>query len=587
MASLRLRTQLLVAALLTICTLLAAVLLVVRHTVRSEISEGVRQSTEASLHAFQVLQRERDVQLSQTAALLAELPTLKAVMATQHEPTIQDASEPFWKLAGSQLFVLSSSDGRIFAFHMSTPGWEPGLAEADLKKSVEDGDSTAWWYGNGQLYRVFLRPILAGSDDSQRQLGNIAIGYKIDLSVAEQLSIASGSQIALATGNEIIATTLSTAGMRGLRTLIAQGADTGSASREILLGETPYQVASVSFQEGRFPAVKCYVLMPLQPTNAFIARLNRRIVLLGVSAILVAGLLLILASRTITRPLDDLVAGVRALAQGDYSYSVNPAGSSEVAELGAAFAKMRSDLRASEERRFVTERVAALGRAARSISHDLRHYLAAVVANAEFLYEAEKLKLNRDEIYGEIKTAAEQITDLLDSLRELSREDVSIAPRLAAIDQTVRRAVDAARVRSEMKARAISVRSSGNLAGVFDPQKMERALFNLVLNACEASAQVEGAIEVDIRSVGEFFEIRVSDCGPGVSPSIRQTLFEPFVSFGKSNGTGLGLAIVHKVIHDHGGSVAVESTGASGTTFLVRFPRAQPVSSQSTQMVNS
>ncbi|HEY0703980.1 MAG TPA: ATP-binding protein [Candidatus Acidoferrales bacterium] len=587
MPSLRLRTQLLVAALLTICTLLAAVLLVVHHTVRSEITEGVRQSTDASLHAFKILQRERDVQLSQTAALLAELPTLKAVMATQHGPTIQDASEPFWKLAGSQLFVLSGSDGRIFALHLSNPGWEPGLAEADLKKSIEDGDSTAWWYGNGQLYRVFLHPIVAGSESNQHQLGNIAVGYQIDSSVAEQLSIASGSQIALATGDDIIATTLSPAEVKGLRALITQGAYTGSGSREILLGETPYQAASVSLQEGRFPEVKCYVLMPLQSTNAFIARLDRRILLLGISSILAAGLLLILVSRTITRPLDDLVAGVRALAQGDYSYTVNPAGSSEVAELGAAFAKMRGDLRASEERRFVTERIAALGRAARSISHDLRHYLAAVVANAEFLYEAEKLKLNRDDIYGEIKTAAEQITDLLDSLRELSREDASIAPRPATIDQTVRRAVDAARARSEMKVRAIIIRSSGELTGVFDPRKMERALFNLVLNACEASAPVEGDIEVDIRSVGEFFEIRVSDRGPGVPPLIRETLFEPFVSFGKSNGTGLGLAIVHKVIHDHSGSVAVENTSSSGTTFLVRFPRAQPVSSQPTQIVNS
>src|SRR3984957_5511643 len=251
MASLRLRTQLLVAALLTICALLAAVLLVVHHTVRSEITEGVRQSTDASLHAFQMLQQERDVQLSQTAALLAELPTLKAVMATQHKPTIQDASEPFWKLAGSQLFILAGSDGRIFAFHMSAPGWEPGFAEADLKKSVEDGDSTAWWFGNGQLYRVFLRPILAGSESDQRQLGNIAVGYQIDSSVAEKLSIASGSQIALATGDEIIATSdknfrippgsnlapaseveiiappLSPADVRGLRALIAQGAYTG------------------------------------------------------------------------------------------------------------------------------------------------------------------------------------------------------------------------------------------------------------------------------------------------------------------------------------------------------------------------
>jgi signal transduction histidine kinase len=268
------------------------------------------------------------------------------------------------------------------------------------------------------------------------------------------------------------------------------------------------------------------------------------------------------------------VAGVRALASGDYVYSINPRGSSEVAELGEAFSKMRGELLAAEQRRFANERIAALGRAASSISHDLRHYLAAVVANAEFLYEAKKLKLNRDDIYAEIKTASEQMTDLLDSLRELSRGEGSISPRPAAIDNTVRHAVDAVRARPEMRSREISIRTSGDMTGTFDPQKIERALFNLVLNACEASVSNEGEIHVDMRSSSQLFEIRVTDHGPGVPPAISNTLFDPFVSFGKSNGTGLGLAIASKVIHDHGGSVAVEETSTLGTTFLVRLPRA-------------
>ena len=74
-----------------------------------------------------------------------------------------------------------------------------------------------------------------------------------------------------------------------------------------------------------------------------------------------------------------------------------------------------------------------------------------MVANAEFLYEAEKLKLNRDEIYEEIKTASEQMIDLLDSLRELAREERSIAPIPASLNQTLRRAVDAVRARPEMR----------------------------------------------------------------------------------------------------------------------------------------
>ncbi len=587
MARLRLRTQLLIATLLIICALLGALLLIVRHSVRSEIAEGVRQSTIASLHAFENVQQDRDLQLSRTAAMLAEMPTLKAMMATQHALTIQDASEPLWKLSGSQLFVLAGPDGRFFAFHVSKPGWDSSLAERDLKRSIEQGDDAGWWYGNGQLYRVFLRTILAGSEANQRQLGVLAIGYQIDSTVAQQLALASGGQIALATGDEIIASTLSPAEEKKLQGEIRQKPDAVDGSREIVLGDEPYEVATVLIHNGPPASVKCYVLMSLQPADAFLHRLNRKILILGVSAIVLAGLLLTFVSRTITHPLDDLVAGVRALAKGDYAYSIRPRGSSEVAELGDAFSKMRGELLTSEQRRFAIERIAAFGRAASSISHDLRHYLAAVVANAEFLYEAEKLKLNRDEIYGEIKTASEQMTDLLDSLRELSREEGAIFPRPAEIDQTIRHAVDAVRARSELRTRTISLRTSGDMTGIFDPKKIERVFFNLVLNACEASAQPQSEIEIDVRSLPDVFEIRVTDHGTGVPAAVRTTLFDPFVSFGKANGTGLGLAIVNKVVHDHGGSAAIEHTSPLGTTFLVKLPRTVRVLNEATLAVNT
>jgi signal transduction histidine kinase len=573
MARLRLRTQLLVATLLIICALLGSLLVIVRYIVRAEIADGVQQSTDASLHAFENVQQQRDLELSRTAAMLAELPTLKAVLATQHALTIQDASEPFWKLAGCQLFVLSSPDGQFYGFHVSGLGWDAKLAETSLKRSIEQADDSAWWYGRGQLYRVFLHTVLTGAGNNQRQVGIIAVGYQIDSSVATQLSLASGSQIALVTGDQIIATTLSAPEEKALGQMHANWADS-TKSQEVALGAGSYQAANVLLHAGPPADVRCYVLMSLEPANAFLRRLNRTIILLGVSAIVLAGLLLSFVSRTITHPLDDLVAGVRALAGGDYGYSINPRGSSEVAELGEAFSKMRGELLAAEQRRFANERIAALGRAASSISHDLRHYLAAVVANAEFLYEAKKLKLNRDDIYSEIKTASEQMTDLLDSLRELSRGEGSISPRPSAIDNTVRHAVDAVRARPEMRSREISIRTVGEMTGTFDPQKIERALFNLVLNACEASATTEGEIHIDMRSSSQLFEIRVVDHGPGVPPAISNTLFDPFVSFGKSNGTGLGLAIASKVIHDHGGSVIVEQTSALGTTFLVRLPRA-------------
>jgi signal transduction histidine kinase len=577
MARLRLRTQLLVATLLIVLTLLTAVLLVVRHSMRSEIAEGLRQRTNASLQVVENIQQERDLQLFRTAAMLAELPTLKGAMATRHAMTIQDASGPFWKLAASELFVLSDPGGQIFTLHVSKPGWEESLAQVELKNSIKQGVNSAWWYGHGQLYRVFLRPILAGSQNHERQLGIIAVGYQIDSTAAAQAAQLSASQIAWAINDKIIASTLSSKEESELEKKSRLYCDVKAGPHEISLGTDSYQAATVLIQEGLPASVRCYVLKSLQPANAFLVRLNRTIAILGLSVIVLAGVLLNFASRMIAHPLEDLISDVGTLARREYAYSTKLPGNRETAELGEAFSIMRGEVLTFEQRRFATERAAAFGRAASALSHDLRHYLTVLVANAEFLYEAEKLKLNRNEIYDEIKTASEQMTDLLDSLRELWRTEPSISPRLAAIDQTIRHAVDAVRARAEMRSRKILWHTSGEMTGMFDPHKIERAFLNLVLNALEASAQSQREIEIDIRSFAGQFEIRVTDHGPGVPPLIRETLFDPFVSFGKSTGSGLGLAIVNKIIHDHAGHVAMEATSQSGTTFLVKLPRAVSV----------
>jgi signal transduction histidine kinase len=392
-----------------------------------------------------------------------------------------------------------------------------------------------------------------------------------------QVAQTSDSQIVLTINDKIIASTLSAKKEAELKLKSRSDWDMAARSHKISLANKSYLAATVLFHEGPPASVRCYILKSLQPVDAFLLRVNHTIMILGISVIVLAGLLLSFVAQTITNPLEDLISGVKALAHGDYAYSIKPGGNREAAELGEAFSKMRGELLTSEQRRFAAERVGAFGRAASSVSHDLRHYLTVRVANSEFLYEAEKLKLNRNEIYEEIKTASEQMTDLLDSLQELWSINRSISPRLAAIDQTIRHGVDAVRARSEMRSRAISWRISGEMAGMFDPQKIERAFLNLVLNAFEASAQTQTGIEIDIRSLSEQFEIRVIDHGPGVPPPIRDTLFDPFVSFGKSTGIGLGLAIVNKIVRDHAGQVAVETTSHSGTTFLVKLPRAVSV----------
>jgi signal transduction histidine kinase len=587
MTHFRLRTQLFVATLLIICGLTGALLLIIRHTVRVETDRQVRDGTEASVRAFESVQRQREQQLSRTAAMLADLPTLKAQMTTEHAPTIQDASTSWWKLSGSDLFILAMPDRRIVAFHATKPGWPPEAAERDLKRSVEQGEDASWWYDNGRLYEVFLQTITAGTGPSSQELGFLVIGYQVDSTVAEHLAMEAGNQIALATGDRLIASTLPPKDEAAMQRWLSEASpEANPEAYEIALDTDRYAVSSVLLHGALPSPVRCYVMMPLGPVNSFMNRLNRTIFILGASAILFGALLFGFVSSTITQPLDNLVSGVRALAAGNYTYSITPEGTTEVAELSRAFAKMRGELMDSQRQQIETERIAALGRAASSISHDLRHYLAAVVANAEFLYEAEELKLDKNEIYQEIKTASTQMTDLIDSLREVAHQGSAISPEPTDLEQIIRRAIEAVQARTEFRNRSITLHAGSQFEGMFDPRKLERVFFNLVLNACEATPDGESRVAVDVQTRKDSFEIRVSDQGPGVPENIRGRVFDPFVSSGKPNGTGLGLAIVSKIVSDHGGSVAIERTSEAGTVMLVKLPRvANAVASHSDSAV--
>jgi signal transduction histidine kinase len=101
---------------------------------------------------------------------------------------------------------------------------------------------------------------------------------------------------------------------------------------------------------------------------------------------------------------------------------------------------------------------------------------------------------------------------------------------------------------------------------------LERALYNLLLNACEAAPALGGQVEVTAAEVGGSIVISVADNGPGIAESIRERLFHPFVSYGKENGTGLGLAVVQKIVQDHGGEIAVQRTAQDRTVFRIVLP---------------
>lgn len=557
-------------AILSVLTITS--LLVVRQNVKKQVRLQTLDAVNASVRAFDHLQEQQLSTLRRTAAMMAELPTLKAVMATDHAATIQDASAEFWSLSGSDLLVLANRSSQVMALHSSQPKL-PGESAAGLLFSLGNDKEDIWWQDNTGLYRIVARPIVAGSGSNEQALGMLILGQRINDAVASEIGRLAGTDVVLLSGNLVIASTLQNVNRSELADQLSEQADgANSQPHEVLLGGHQYEAASIVVQAGN-NTVRCHMLLSLDRASAFVTALNKTILIVAlVVAALGAGLLRFVAS-AITRPLERLHSAVKALAGGDSTYRLKPEGSLEVAELATAFTSMRQDLTDAQGRELEAERLAALGRAAGSISHDLRHHLAAVVANAEFLHDAEEMGFDRDDVYREIQRASIEMTQLIESLLEVSREHRTLSVSDDDLADVVHHAVDAVKTNPEFRNHNISLEINGNTRGIFDRQKLERAFFNLLLNACQAVNTAGGHVTVKIDAAGDQFECRVSDNGTGIPDVVRDTLFQPFVSSGKNNGTGLGLTITNKIIQDHDGEILVESTSRAGTTFLIRFPK--------------
>src|SRR5262249_14268635 len=318
MAHIPLRTQLLIATVLIICALTGMTLFIVRHTVSTEIQRQVREGTQESVQTFKNVQEQRETQLSRTTEMLAILPPLQALMTSDHAPTIQDGSEIFWKLSGSDLLVLVKPDRRVVALHSNQARWSLEATEKELKRTLESGEEASWWYDNGLLYWVLLRPIVAGRGGMGQQLGLLVVGYQVDTKVAQQLAAVTGGQIALASGDKVIASNLPPIDESELESLLRSQALSEPERSELTLQTDHYAQASGVLHDAPPSQIRGYVMIPLAPVNSFLRRLNRTIFISGAAAVALAALLFGFVARTITRPLDNLVAGVRALATGDF-----------------------------------------------------------------------------------------------------------------------------------------------------------------------------------------------------------------------------------------------------------------------------
>jgi signal transduction histidine kinase len=295
--------------------------------------------------------------------------------------------------------------------------------------------------------------------------------------------------------------------------------------------------------------------------------------LLAVIALGVGVVVMLIASRTL-RPLRTLALRAKEVARGDYKQRVEASSPDEIGALGREFNAMAAALDEREQRLIRSERLAAVGKIAAQITHEVRNPLSSIGLNAEMLEE---------ETSGEARKLARAIVKEVDRLTEITEEYLRFArlPRPKLEREDLRELVLSlvAFMRQELDGHGVTV--DVDLPATLPPvaadeHQLRQALLNLMRNAVEAMRQ-GGRLTLRATRIadddGRFIELTIADTGEGIAADHLQKIFDPFFST-KEGGTGLGLALTQQIVVEHGGKIEVRSEPGRGTTFIVRLVAA-------------
>ena len=231
-----------------------------------------------------------------------------------------------------------------------------------------------------------------------------------------------------------------------------------------------------------------------------------------------------------------------------------------------------AELERSQNQLIQVEKMAAVGRLAASLAHEINNPLQAIQNSLHLALhkglEEDRRRKYLEMVQQEVGRLVQIVRRMLDFYRPAS------AMKPLAINRPVEDALAIANKRLEQAQIDVMVRLEDNLPAVRGVEnQLVQVFLNLILNAVEAMPDGGNLwVATAYHAERERVVIAFRDSGPGIAPEIREHLFEPFHT-SKSSGTGLGLAISYGIIERHSGVINVESPPEGGTTFIVRLPR--------------
>ena len=340
---------------------------------------------------------------------------------------------------------------------------------------------------------------------------------------------------------------------------------------------------------------------PVDQAYAKLRELETNSLLFVISGIIMTALAGIFFARSIDKPIKDLTQGAEAVSKGDLRWQVKADSIDEIGKLATAFNRMTKELRDSQERLVLSEKLASLGTMAAGMAHEIKNPLVSVRTFTQLLQHKWEDPEFRQKFSSIIPQEIERINRIAESLLKFGKP---MKPELSRVD--VNALLDEVLLLFESESKKHNVRVTKKLSDLpeisGDAGQLQQVFVNMVKNGIEAMQEKGGELVVK-SEVGEVVKlgkmqrqglkqgdemiwgegeelakplpvvfIEISDTGEGIPEDNLKSLFDPFFTT-KMTGTGMGLPITLRIIEDHKGSVKVKSQKDKGTTFIITLPQ--------------
>jgi signal transduction histidine kinase len=538
-------------------------------TTESSLEEEVRSSSQA----YESLWRSRAEQLGKVSLILSSMSDVRAAFSTGDQATIHDTAGELWAKISDEnaLFLVTDPKGRVIASLGGVPTSPLGrdLPVVRAAYSQFPRQAAGFMEREGRLFQIAVTPVYVESLRGPALLNVLVAGYAIDPLVAQEFKKSTGgSEFLFLAGGKVIASTLNPRATEALTHRIARGWKTGQRISDGVSEYAPPLMKPLIDVEGK-QIGELWILRSFEGSLQRIAALRRDMVLTWLGAVIVGLWLTYLLAGKIVEPVKQLDRAAAEVARQNYDFRVGVKSDDELGRLARTFNAMCDSIQSARAELIRQERISTIGRLSSSIVHDLRNPLAAIYGGAEMLVDTELSPPQVKRLAANIYRASRRIQELLQDLVNVSRGK-SEAAEMCNLREVVQAACDASATAAESQNVRITFEAGEEIELPIERARMERVFLNLIDNALEAMPD-GGAIHIAERRDANSVFIQFADTGPGILPSIRARLFEPFVSAGKKNGLGLGLALSRQTVLDQGGEIWIEQ-GSPGARFVIRLP---------------